>query len=50
VSKIILGCMSYGSPKWQEWVLDEEASLPMLKAAYDAGITTWVRAFAYGCC
>ena len=42
VSKVILGCMSYGSSKWQDWVLDEEASLPLFKAAYDAGITTYV--------
>ena len=21
VSKVILGCMSYGSPKWQSWIL-----------------------------
>lgn len=21
VSKIILGCMSYGTPDWQQWVL-----------------------------
>jgi len=34
--------MSYGTPKWQDWVLDEEASLPIFKAAYDAGITTCV--------
>jgi len=34
--------MSYGSSKWQDWVLDEEASLPLFKAAYDAGITTYV--------
>lgn len=24
VSKVIVGCMSYGTPDWQEWVLDEE--------------------------
>lgn len=23
--------MSYGTPNWQDWVLDEEASLPILK-------------------
>ncbi|KAG8989526.1 hypothetical protein FRB93_003590 [Tulasnella sp. JGI-2019a] len=23
VSKLILGCMSYGIPKWETWVLDE---------------------------
>lgn len=33
--------MSYGSPEWQEWVLDEEESLPLLKHAYDVGLNTW---------
>lgn len=47
VSKVILGCMSYGSPKWQEWVLDEEKSLPLLKHAYDCGINTWDTADVY---
>ncbi|OKL55524.1 hypothetical protein UA08_09209 [Talaromyces atroroseus] len=41
VSKIIFGCMSYGNSEWGKWVLDEEATLPLLKAAYDAGINTW---------
>jgi len=47
VSKIILGCMSYGTPDWQKWVLDEETSLPLLKHAYDNGIFAWdtVRTF-----
>jgi aryl-alcohol dehydrogenase-like predicted oxidoreductase len=39
--------MSYGSPKWAGWVLDEEESLPLFKAAYDAGITTWDTADMY---
>lgn len=39
--------MSYGSPKWAGWVLDEAASLPIIKAAYDAGITTWDTADVY---
>ncbi|KAH7098746.1 NADP-dependent oxidoreductase domain-containing protein, partial [Auriculariales sp. MPI-PUGE-AT-0066] len=47
VSRIILGCMSYGSSKWADWVLDEEAALPLFKAAYDAGITTWDTADVY---
>ena len=38
VSRIILGCMSYGSPEWQPWVLDEIAGLEHIKAAYEAGI------------
>ena len=33
VSKIILGCMSYGSPEWQAWVLPEEESIKHIKAA-----------------
>jgi hypothetical protein len=33
VSKIILGCMSYGSPDWQAWVLPEEESIKHIKAA-----------------
>ena len=41
ISKVILGMMSYGSPEWQSWVLDEKESLPLLKHAYDVGINTW---------
>ena len=41
VSKVIVGCMTYGSPDWQGWVLPEDQSLPILKHAYDRGINTW---------
>ena len=41
ISKIILGAMSYGSSKWQKWVLDEEKALPLLEHAYKVGINTW---------
>lgn len=34
VSKIILGCMTYGSSEWQGWVLDEKAGIEHVKAAY----------------
>ncbi|KAI5479807.1 aryl-alcohol dehydrogenase [Pseudohyphozyma bogoriensis] len=47
VSKIILGCMSYGSSKWQDWVLDEEESLKHFKAAWEMGINTWDTANVY---
>ncbi|KFY07074.1 hypothetical protein V492_07472 [Pseudogymnoascus sp. VKM F-4246] len=47
ISKLILGGMSYGSPEWWAWVLNEEAALPLLKHAYDAGITTWDTADMY---
>ncbi|KAG6379482.1 NADP-dependent oxidoreductase domain-containing protein [Boletus reticuloceps] len=32
--------MSFGSPKWSPWVLDEEPSLAIMKAAWDLGINT----------
>ncbi|KAI5463877.1 NADP-dependent oxidoreductase domain-containing protein [Mariannaea sp. PMI_226] len=41
VSKIILGAMSYGSKKWQEWVLEEVDALPLLAYAYQVGINAW---------
>lgn len=47
VSVPIVGAMSYGSKSWQDWVLEEEESLPLLKAAYDRGINTWDTANIY---
>ncbi|CRK35435.1 hypothetical protein BN1723_004160 [Verticillium longisporum] len=49
VSKIILGCMTFGSPTWESspWTLGEEDGLELLKAAYDAGINTWDTADTY---
>lgn len=48
ISKIILGCMSYGSKKWADWVEDdEEKILTTIKAAYDAGIRTFDTANVY---
>lgn len=41
VSKVIVGAMSYGSDKWQEWVLNEEESLPLLEHAFKQGLNTW---------
>ena len=41
ISKVILGAMSYGSSEWQDWVLDEEKSLPLLEHAYKVGLNTW---------
>lgn len=23
ISKVIFGCMSFGSPDWQDWIIDE---------------------------
>ncbi|KAF9447244.1 Aldo/keto reductase [Macrolepiota fuliginosa MF-IS2] len=42
VSKIILGTMQYGDPRWQPWVIgDEEEVTRHIKTAYDAGIQTF---------
>ncbi|KAH9476273.1 Versiconal hemiacetal acetate reductase [Psilocybe cubensis] len=47
VSKIILGTMQYGTSKWADWVLDEDAALEHIKAAYEAGIQTFDTANVY---
>ncbi|KAF9653315.1 Aldo/keto reductase [Thelephora ganbajun] len=47
VSKIILGCMSYGSPEWQDWVLGEKEGFEHIKFAFDNGINTFDTANAY---
>jgi aryl-alcohol dehydrogenase-like predicted oxidoreductase len=47
VSRLCLGCMTYGSPKWRPWVLDEQASLPFFKAAIEAGINFFDTADVY---
>ncbi|MBX0327728.1 aldo/keto reductase [Oscillochloris sp. ZM17-4] len=47
VSRICLGCMTYGTPAWREWVLNEEASRPFFKRAIEAGITFFDTADMY---
>jgi aryl-alcohol dehydrogenase (NADP+) len=47
VSRICLGMMSYGTPKWREWVLDEKASRPFIKRALEAGINFFDTANMY---
>lgn len=47
VSRLTLGCMSYGSPNWQAWVKGEEESLGLIKKAYDAGINFFDTANVY---
>jgi len=47
VSRICLGCMTYGNPKWRPWVLDEEASLPFFRQAIEAGINFFDTADVY---
>ncbi|KZP00478.1 Aldo/keto reductase [Calocera viscosa TUFC12733] len=47
VSVPIVGCMSFGSHLWSDWVLDEDKALPLLKAAWDRGVTTLDTANVY---
>ncbi|HEV7389268.1 MAG TPA: aldo/keto reductase [Gemmatimonadaceae bacterium] len=47
VSRICLGCMTYGTPKWRPWVLDEVDSRPFYKKALDLGINFFDTADMY---
>jgi aryl-alcohol dehydrogenase-like predicted oxidoreductase len=47
VSRICLGTMTYGDPKWRDWVLVEEASRPFIKRALEAGINFFDTADIY---
>jgi aryl-alcohol dehydrogenase-like predicted oxidoreductase len=47
VSRICLGCMSFGTPEWRDWVLDEEESLPIIERAIDLGINFFDSANMY---
>ena len=47
VSRLCLGCMTYGSPKWRDWILDEQASRPFFKQALDLGINFFDTADVY---
>lgn len=47
VSPICLGMMTYGSPQWRDWVLDEQASRPFVQRALDAGINFFDTADMY---
>jgi aryl-alcohol dehydrogenase (NADP+) len=47
VSRICLGTMTYGSPKWRDWVLEEDASRPFISRALEAGINFFDTADIY---
>lgn len=47
VSRLCLGCMTYGDKAWREWVLDEEASRPFIREAWEAGINFFDTADMY---
>lgn len=47
VSRLCLGMMSYGTPKWRPWVLDEAAARPIVKHAVESGINFFDTADMY---
>ena len=47
VSRLCLGCMSYGNTTWRKWVLDEEAAQPFFRKSIEAGINFFDTADMY---
>ena len=47
VSRICLGMMTYGTPKWRPWVLDEDQSRPIIQRAVELGINFFDTADVY---
>lgn len=47
VSRVALGCMSYGTPSWRPWVLDADAARPFFRRAVELGINFFDTADMY---
>lgn len=47
VSRICLGCMTYGSSNWRPWILNEEAAQPFFRQAIELGINFFDTANVY---
>jgi 1-deoxyxylulose-5-phosphate synthase len=47
VSRLCLGCMTYGSSKWRDWVMDEAEARPFYRQALDLGINFFDTADMY---
>jgi len=47
VSRLCLGTMTYGTPKWRPWILDEVASRPFIERAIEYGINFFDTANMY---
>ena len=47
VSKLCLGMMTFGTPGWRDYVMEEGPSRPIIKAAVDAGINFFDTADVY---
>ena len=48
VSRIALGCMSFGDGSRMPWALGDEQGAPIFRQAVDLGITFWDTANIYG--
>ena len=47
VSRIALGMMTFGTPSWRPWVLDEAAARPIVRRALELGINLFDTADMY---
>ena len=47
VSRLCLGTMTYGSKKWREWILEEDAARPFYRRAVELGINFFDTADIY---
>ncbi len=47
VSKICLGCMSFGDPDWRDWVLGEDEGTALVERALDLGVNFFDTANMY---
>ncbi|HEY6270699.1 MAG TPA: aldo/keto reductase [Terriglobales bacterium] len=47
VSRICLGCMTYGSKKWREWVIEEAEGRPFIQQALELGVNFFDTADMY---
>ena len=47
VSRLCLGCMSFGSSKWRSWVLDAPDARPFIEKALEGGINFFDTADVY---
>ena len=47
VSRICLGCMTYGDPEWRPWTLGEKEARPFFKRALELGINFFDTADMY---
>src|SRR6202161_1543660 len=47
VSRICLGCMTYGTSSWRQWVLNQEEGRPFIKQALELGINFFDTADMY---